>query len=1357
MSSIGWGALPISVSLRGLQKQINTELKAPLEKAAKSAGSTLEKGVGSGVDAAASKVEKANFRVKKSSEELADAESKLSAEKLKSEAAAKQLEAAEAKLADIKKSGKATAEQLAKAEADVLAKRGRAEAAAHNVEKAERGVEKALTESARASESLTKAQKDLEAATDGSANSTKGFISAADGAEGATGRFEASLAKAALAATAIVGAIGAAGKAAYDLGFSFDAAYDTIRIGTGASGAAFEDLQQSMRNVAQDSIRVGDDIGEIGSTLADLNTRLGVTGEPLEQLTTQFLQLKNMGMDTDVNAVTGAFRQFGVEVDAMPGMMDTLFQISQATGRGMNELVNNLTKSGPALQEFGFDLTESAGLLGALDKAGLDADKTMQSMTKALSEFAKNGEDPQQALWGMIQQIDGLVGAGKSAEAVDLANSIFGARGGTGFVAAVQSGAFAYEDFMDSLGASEDTIGGLAEETASFAEKWDNLKLRLMLAFEPIATAFFDAIVPAFNIVWAAVQPIFNLLTTLVAVVRRALDALAPVFASVVDAGRETWDKFATFISDIWDKTVGRIGQGIDEVREFFSGFTPENSGMVAFLVDVRDTVADIGRTIGDNLGTVFGALATLGQSAGGALFNVLKGVFSLLQGLWKILSPVLSVLAKVVGGVLMGAFMGILKVVQLVSHVMAGLATAISWLVEHAVAPAITFFGKLAGEILSRVVPVITFVSGLFVNVLGGAFKLLGAVVSFAWNGVIKPVFDAFGAVANWLWANVLMPVFDNVKAGFSDLATKLNDPYQSIIKPMLDAFGAAGTWLYENAIKPAFDGIKSAFQLMADGMRVIYDNVLKPVFDLLVWVAQTAWDGVGVIFGLIRTAFEAVGSGMRWVYDNVIKPVWDAFGNSLRWLYDNVVLPVAGWIGDRWSEMGTALDVTKSFIVDTVFGGLKTGLDKVQGWFETAVDSISRIWDGVKRATARPVRFVVETVFNNGIKKAWNAVANFTGLKKLDAINLGDLGQYARGGVLPGYTPGRDPYTFVEPRTGMRIGLSGGEAILRPEATRALGADWVDNINRAARQGGQAGVKQTLLRSHFANGGIIDLGNFASGGFTNLAGGLSAIQQSMGGFVGRFFPGKFNLTSATRKGDPGYHGRGMATDWQAKDGHFQTQMPTRDSKALARAIYKNFRNSTELIHWPLDGWTNLKNGQHLDYGAGTNAGHQNHIHWAITSPLRFNGEEITLDTVPGEGGGGWNPLSIVKGIWDGIVGKIGKFAEAASHGLIGQLPGALAKKLLDSAWNFVRGKSQEEGAYHGEVGGGVEQWRSMVVAVLRDKGFSENLADTVLRRMNQESGGNPRALNDWDINAKNGTPSKGLMQGHRSDFPGE
>jgi len=58
------------------------------------------------------------------------------------------------------------------------------------------------------------------------------------------------------------------------------------------------------------------------------------------------------------------------------------------------------------------------------------------------------------------------------------------------------------------------------------------------------------------------------------------------------------------------------------------------------------------------------------------------------------------------------------------------------------------------------------------------------------------------------------------------------------------------------------------------------------------------------------------------------------------------------------------------------------------------------------------------------------------------------------------------------------------------------------------------------------------------------------------------------------------------------------------------------------------------------------------------------------------------------------------------------------------------------------------VERWRGTVIQALSRVGQSASLADTTLRRMNQESGGNPRAINNWDINAKRGTPSKGLMQ---------
>ncbi|MBF6368429.1 transglycosylase SLT domain-containing protein [Nocardia puris] len=70
----------------------------------------------------------------------------------------------------------------------------------------------------------------------------------------------------------------------------------------------------------------------------------------------------------------------------------------------------------------------------------------------------------------------------------------------------------------------------------------------------------------------------------------------------------------------------------------------------------------------------------------------------------------------------------------------------------------------------------------------------------------------------------------------------------------------------------------------------------------------------------------------------------------------------------------------------------------------------------------------------------------------------------------------------------------------------------------------------------------------------------------------------------------------------------------------------------------------------------------------------------------------------------------------------------------------------SSSEHAY--DPAGGVEQWRGTFASVLAALSLPASWIGLGLAQMNTESGGNPRAINNWDINAKNGTPSKGLMQ---------
>ncbi|MEU1372030.1 transglycosylase SLT domain-containing protein [Streptomyces triculaminicus] len=57
------------------------------------------------------------------------------------------------------------------------------------------------------------------------------------------------------------------------------------------------------------------------------------------------------------------------------------------------------------------------------------------------------------------------------------------------------------------------------------------------------------------------------------------------------------------------------------------------------------------------------------------------------------------------------------------------------------------------------------------------------------------------------------------------------------------------------------------------------------------------------------------------------------------------------------------------------------------------------------------------------------------------------------------------------------------------------------------------------------------------------------------------------------------------------------------------------------------------------------------------------------------------------------------------------------------------------------------LDGWISESLDILRAKGIPASY-DGIKRNIMRESTGNPQAINDWDVNAVNGVPSKGLLQ---------
>ena len=109
----------------------------------------------------------------------------------------------------------------------------------------------------------------------------------------------------------------------------------------------------------------------------------------------------------------------------------------------------------------------------------------------------------------------------------------------------------------------------------------------------------------------------------------------------------------------------------------------------------------------------------------------------------------------------------------------------------------------------------------------------------------------------------------------------------------------------------------------------------------------------------------------------------------------------------------------------------------------------------------------------------------------------------------------------------------------------------------------------------------------------------------------------------------------------------------------------------------------------------------------------------------------------------------KFTSFGDAVEPGLsiAKQSISAVKDMALNKVKSLVSGFTASSGS--GYSTSGVEQWRNLAkTALLLTSQYTESNLNALLTQMKHESGGNARAINLWDSNAKKGIPSKGLMQ---------
>ena len=773
---------------------------------------------------------------------------------------------------------------------------------------------------------------------------------------------------------------------------------------------------------------------------------------------------------------------------------------------------------------------------------------------------------------------------------------------------------------------------------------------------------------------------------------------VATVAANVAQKAMVVWTKAVAAAQWLWNAALSANPIGLVVIA--IAGLVV---GLVLFF-----TKTETGRKIWE---TVWGAIKSAAAAVADWFMNALVPTF---VSAWEWIQSA----ASAVGDWFMNTLVPILK------SAWDGIAAGAVWLYENVIKPVWNGIKVAIAVVVTGVL--------LYIDLL-----------KFYWEKVLAPV-------AIWLYENVIVPVWEGIQTAISAVVDWMVNTAWPGIKTAWDAIANAATWLYENVIVPVWGGIRAAIDAVVAWFRdtawpivdkvigwlkmsfegwkllakIVWDAVKSAVNAVVAWFRDTAWPLIDKVIGWLKMSFEGWKLLAKIVWDAVraaIDAVASWFRNTAWPLIRSVIDSIRSGFETMRDKIRAVWDGIKNRIInpvatwfrDTVQPMFKRVTDGIKNSFDAMQKGVKKAWDKVRDTAKAPVKFVVENIVRDGIVKKFNEVASVFGISEIDTA------KFTVGWAEGGHTGNGRKYDVA----GV---VHADEHVIRKSSRRTIektAPGLLDDLN-------QRGAK------------ALERFGYASGGWVRPFRGNYSVNSPYGMRGGRLHAGvDFPTPSGTplvAVSDGTIVGRG----WNAAAGNkisLQTDM------AGIVAGYHHLSSYAAAIG------DVVKKGEIIGYSGNTGRSTGPHLHFSIkrdgsyVNPASYLAGSGAAGTGT-ESDGIWNPFA---GLWDSLKTKV---REGVGDSLFGDMLFEMPKKVLDGAVTWATQKIAEIGDWASDkidTAAGSARWSGVATQALVMEGqFGPKRLAALLRRMNQESGYNPRAINNWDSNAKAGTPSKGLMQ---------
>ena len=623
--------------------------------------------------------------------------------------------------------------------------------------------------------------------------------------------------------------------------------------------------------------------------------------------------------------------------------------------------------------------------------------------------------------------------------------------------------------------------------------------------------------------------------------------------------------------------------------------------------------------------------------------------------------------------------------------------------------------------------------------DTLGGSWDRLKSTVVNAIQGIIEKI------------------GVENITGFINTLSTKIEEAMPSIAN-FMGKLGEFAKWIADNRESLTWlVGIIGGITLAIKGLAVasaifgaisVVAGGLVVALGALVGALVVAYTKSETFRNIVNKAFQTVWSIVKPIIDRLVQGFKD-WWTVMSWLWGKI----SGWAVNVWNKFGE-IKTNVSRAVTETWTGIKNsfsgGIDTVVNWMKDLPNKIARAVSNGKNAVTNAFKGVFNAALRaigkpvNGIIKGASWV-----LEKLGAEPLKEweVPQYATGTPAGGHpingpmmvNDGRGAETVITPDGRAFIPKGRNVVLNAPKGTHVLTAE-----ETAQLQGSKAPKYRYKKGTNF-------FGNMWDS-VKNIAGNVGNTLKNVVGDVWDFIS------------DPGALARKVLGGLDVLGG--LTKYPLEVGKGI---LSKATSALTEKI-------TGLFSSGNLDTSIGTNGVYKYLADVAKSVMKKFPGFVATSGYRPGDpySHGKRNAIDIAL---PGVTGGSPRYTEAANY--------AFDKFASKIGYVITNGKVRDRSGQSGtgihndwrpwpdgdhydhvhlngvkdpqntqisgdSVGGsGVERWRNVAIRALKMTGqYSTSNLNALLNQMRTESNGNPKAINNWDINAKNGTPSKGLLQ---------